>query len=411
MTDRPSIADILSTKRDGGTLDRDALWTFVDGVVHGSVSRPQAAAFLAFAFVQGLDGSETLHLTQAMTELGEQLSWPTEGGPLIDKHSTGGVGDKVSLVLAPLWAELGFRVPMISGRGLGHTGGTLDKLESIPGFGVDLSVDALQRCLADVGCFISGQTGALAPADRVLYGLRNETQTVASVPLITASILSKKLAEGIGALVLDVKYGRGAFMTTLARAQQLADTLVAVGQGAGVATRAVLSPMNEPLGRAVGNALEVQEAVACLSGGGPADLRALVLQLADHPDAAAVLDSGRAHDRFCRMVVAQGGNPDAPLAGLAQTRTVVVKAPASGVVLTCDALDVGMAAFELGAGREKAADSVHHGVGIMVHAKTGEEVRAGAPLFTVHHVDRGLDGALGRLAGAVTIGEGAPGHG
>ncbi len=411
MSSRPSvtIGEILAAKRDGKALDRAAIEAFVDGVVDGSVSHPQAAAFLAFAYLNGMDAGETVALTQAMTERGEQLRWPRAGGPLVDKHSTGGVGDKVSLILAPLWAELGYRVPMISGRGLGHTGGTLDKLESIPGFRVDLDVGELRAVLADVGCFISGQTGQLAPADRVLYALRDETQTVPSIPLITASILSKKLAEGISTLVLDVKYGSGAFMQTRERAAALSEMLVAVGEGAGVRTRAVLSSMEQPLGHAVGNALEVEEAVACLAGRGPADLRALVLALADDHRAAQILDSGAALPRFRAMVRAQGGDPDAPLRGTDRVRTEVVEAPRAGTLTRCDALSVGQASFMLGAGRRRAGEPVHHGVGVIVHHKLGQQVEAGDPLFTLHHVDRGLDRARGLLAGAVALDE-APLH-
>ena len=242
------IDDILRVKRSGGRLTDEQVLGFVNGVVDGSVSRPQAAAWLAFAFTRGLDDGEAIALTRAMTDSGARLSWSGIDGPFIDKHSTGGVGDKVSLILAPLWAELGWKVPMISGRGLGHTGGTLDKLEAIHGYRTDLDDPSLRRCLVDIGCFISGQTAALAPADRILYALRNETQTVECIPLIVASILSKKLAEGLDRLVLDVKVGSGAFMKTLDDARALARALVRVGNGAGVSTRAVLTDMMMPFG-------------------------------------------------------------------------------------------------------------------------------------------------------------------
>ena len=340
---------------------------------------------------RGLSDTATTALTAAITQSGDCLIWPDDGRPVVDKHSTGGVGDKVSLVLAPLWAELGWRVPMISGRGLEHTGGTLDKLESIPGFRVDHDIDRLQAILAEVGCFISGQTTELAPADRFLYALRDETHTVASVPLITSSILGKKLAEGLDRLVLDVKYGTGAFLKTRASAEALAQTMERVAGEMGTPTRAVLSPMSQPLGEAVGNAIEVEEARACLQGGGPSDLRELVVSLTDHPEAATVLASGRAWDRFCRMVVAQGGNPDAALHGLDAVRTEVVAAPRSGVVSSVDALCVGRAAFRLGAGRERAGDRVHPGVGVRVHVKVGDQVTVGQPVYTVLHVERGLD--------------------
>jgi len=302
------VEDILQGMGSGAEQPAEAIEAFVDGVVDGSISRPQAAAWLAWAFRRGLTDAETVALTRAMTDSGDVLRWP-EGPLCIDKHSTGGVGDKVSLVLAPLWVALGWRVPMLSGRGLGHTGGTLDKLEAIPGYHTDLSEGRLGEVLAEVGCFISGQTGEVAPADRVLYALRNETSTVESIPLIVGSILSKKLAEGIERLVLDVKVGSGAFMKDLPRARALAEALVRVATGAGVRCTAHITAMDRPLGAAVGNALEVREAIDCLRGEGPADLRALVLALAGREDAAAALDDGRALERFTAMVEAQGGDP------------------------------------------------------------------------------------------------------
>ena len=257
------IDDILLTMRDGKPQSDEAIRAFIDGLGDGSVSRPQAAAWLAFAYVHTLSASETTALTRAMTHSGDVLHW-VDGPPLTDKHSTGGVGDKVSLILAPLWAELGFRVPMISGRGLGHTGGTLDKLESIPGYRCDRDVAALQDQLADVGVFITGQTGQLAPADQVLYGLRNETCTVPSIPLITGSILSKKLASGVSRLVLDVKTGSGAFMKQTDQAVALARTMVDVAKAAGLDCSALITAMDRPLGRAIGNAIEVEESIAVL---------------------------------------------------------------------------------------------------------------------------------------------------
>ena len=373
------------------------------GVVDGRVTRPQAAALLAFVCCRGMDTAETLALTRAMTASGPTLRWPGIEGPFVDKHSTGGVGDKTSLVLAPLWAELGLRVPMISGRGLGHTGGTLDKLEAVPGYRVQLPVDALQRQLAGVGCFIAGQTAGLCPADAVLYGLRDETSTVPSIPLIVASILSKKLAEGLDRLVLDVKYGSGAFMRDRAQAEALAAALVEVGEGAGVSTRAVLSPMHAPLGEAVGNAVEVEEARRCLRGEGPADLRALVIELAEHPGAAAALDAGRALPRFDAMLRAQGGDPAAPLLGLDAVKTLVMEASDDGRVTRVDALQVGLAAFELGAGRRRADEVVHPGVGLRVKVKPGDEVVRGQPLVEVLHAERGLDEALRLLSAALRL--------
>ncbi len=405
MSEGIGIDEILRDKRDGRSLSAAAIAAFVAGVLDGSVSRAQAAAWLAFAFTRGLDDAEAIALTRSMTDTGDRLSWPGIEGPFVDKHSTGGVGDKVSLVLAPLWAELGWRVPMISGRGLGHTGGTLDKLEAIPGYRTDLDEPALRRALAGPGCFINGQTASLAPADRILYGLRNETQTVECIPLIVASILSKKLAEGLDRLVLDVKVGSGAFMKTEADARRLAEALVRVGNGAGVATSALLTDMEQPLGAACGNALEVQEAINCLQGGGPADLRALTVALAGHPRAADVLASGRAYERFERMVHAHGGD----LAAFAMPNLPIAEvcAEKAGVVTRCDALAVGRVAFVLGAGRLRTEDAVHPGVGVSVLRKVGDRVEVGQPLALLHYADRGLDRARGALREAFTIGDSA----
>jgi pyrimidine-nucleoside phosphorylase len=396
--------DLLYAMRTGKPQPDAAIEAFVAMVVDGRLSRPQAAAWLAWAFVRGLTDGETVALTRAMTASGTTLAWG-DGPELLDKHSTGGVGDKVSLVLAPLWAELGFRVPMVSGRGLGHTGGTLDKLEAIPGFRTDLGEDALRRVLGSVGCFVSGQTATLAPADRVLYALRNETCTVESVPLIVGSILSKKLAAGVRRLVLDVKCGSGAFMEAEDAARGLAEALVRVARGAGLACTALVTAMDEPLGAAVGNALEVEESVAALKGGGPADLRELVLVLAGDPRAEQVLASGAAYERFRRMVAAQGGDPDAVLHG-GGTRVHEVRADRSGVVQPVDARGVGKAAFVLGAGRRRAEDPVDFGVGVWVDRKGGDDVRAGDVVARVHHRDgRDLEAALAALGAAIRVGE------
>jgi len=396
------IDEILRVKRAGGRLDPSQIASFVAGVVDGSVSRPQAAAWLAFTFVHGMDAAESVALTQAMTDSGHRMRWTGLDGPFVDKHSTGGVGDKVSLVLAPLWAELGWRVPMISGRGLGHTGGTLDKLEAIPGYRVDLDEAALRGLLVEVGCFISGQTASLAPADRVLYALRNETQTVECIPLIVASILSKKLAEGLDRLVLDVKVGSGAFMKNESDARALAEALVAVGNRAGVHTRALLTEMGQPLGEACGNLLEVDESVACLQGGGPEDLRALTVALAGHPDAAAVLASGRAYERFAAMVRAQGGDLAARTAGRAPSVEPFL-APRAGWLARCDAWHVGRAAFVLGAGRLRVEDTVHPGVGVRVCAKVGDRLEAGQPIAWLHHAGTRVDLARAELAAAFEV--------
>jgi len=399
------VRSILEAKRDGALLAGPDIIRFIDGIVSGAVSRPQAASFLSAVFIHGMTAEETVALTLAMRDSGVVLSWPGLTGPFVDKHSTGGVGDKVSLVLAPLWAELGRKVPMISGRGLGHTGGTLDKLESIPGFSTDLPTPRLQEILAEVGCFICGQTDDLAPADRILYALRNETCTVPSIPLITASILSKKLAEGIDELVMDVKWGTGAFMKERADAEALGASLKAVGEGAGVATRVVLSDMNQPLGEAVGNALEVTEAIRCLQGDGPSDLSALVCALIGDPRAAEVLSSGAAYERFVRMVTAQGGDLRAPLRGDG-CETEPLCAERAGVITRCDALEIGQAAFALGAGRARAEQDILPGVGVTVHHKTGAAVQAGEPLVTIAHAGRGLEAARALLAGAVVVGDG-----
>lgn len=397
------VDTLLAAKRDGQELASDDIDRLIAGVVDGSLTRAQAAALLAFIYVQGMTDAETIALTRAMTNSGERLSWAGLPGPFVDKHSTGGVGDKVSLVLAPLWAELGARVPMISGRGLGHTGGTLDKLEAIQGFRTALQPGMLRTVLQEVGCFIAGQTDAIAPADRVLYALRNETSTVPSIPLITASILSKKLAEGIDELVLDVKWGSGAFMQAADQAGRLAESLVRVGTGAGLRVRAELTEMNQPLGLAVGNALEVEEAVACLQGGGPPDLAALCCRLIGDPRAPALLASGAAYERFARMVRAQGGSVDAPLLGGALSEEPLL-ADRDGVVSRCDAYGIGRAAFVLGAGRLRADQAIHPGVGVRLHAKVGDAVSTGQPLATLVHAGRGLAAARDLLRGAFVLG-------
>ncbi|HJN76769.1 MAG TPA: thymidine phosphorylase [Myxococcota bacterium] len=399
-----NIQALLQDKKQGREHSDQEIEDFVTAVVEGSATRAQIAAWLAFVCCNGMKDGETVALTRAMTTSGSRLSWPGITGPFVDKHSTGGVGDKISLVLAPLWAAMGFKVPMISGRGLGITGGTLDKLESIAGFRTDLDQHQLRSTLSEAGCFISGQTGTLCPADRILYGLRDETCTVASVPLITASILSKKLAEGLDRLVLDVKAGNGAFMKTRTKARKLADSLVRVGRGAGLDTSAHITDMSQPLGEAVGNALEVAEAVDCLKGGGPRAVVDLVCTLSGDEDAArAVLASGEAYEVFARMVRCQGGDLEAPSRG-GGCDIEVFAAPRSGCVERCDAIGVGQAAFVLGAGRVKASDPVHHGVGLVVHAHRGVLVEEGQPLATLHHAaGRGLDEALVALSSAFEL--------
>lgn len=403
------VEDILTRMRTGQPQAPDAIEAFVAGVVDGRVSRPQAAAWLAWAFARGLTDAETVVLTRAMARSGDVLSWP-DGALLTDKHSTGGVGDKVSLVLAPLWAELGWRVPMVSGRGLGMTGGTLDKLEAIPGYRTDLDEPSLRRQLDAVGCFISGQTGEIAPADRVLYALRNETSTVESIPLIVGSILSKKIAAGVRRLVLDVKCGSGAFMKRPEDARALAEALVRVARGAGLDCVARITEMDRPLGLTIGNAVEVEESIDTLKGGGPRDLIDLTLALTDHPRAAEVLASGAAYERFLRMVEAQGGD----VAAIEDPRRLhgggvrehVVAAPRGGHLSRLDAGGLGRAAFLLGAGRRRAEDPVDFGVGLRLHAQVGDAIEAGQPLLTVRHREgRALEEALAEIAAAVGIAE------
>ncbi|MCH2100453.1 MAG: thymidine phosphorylase [Planctomycetes bacterium] len=398
------IQEWLQARRAGEEQSEKALQAFVMAVVQGSITRAQAAAWLAFVYFQGMRPAETVAFTRAMTESGETLSWPGIDGPFIDKHSTGGVGDKVSLVLAPLWAELGLRVPMLSGRGLGMTGGTLDKLEAIHGYQTDLQPQRLHELLSEVGCFINGQTARIAPADRILYALRDETCTVESIPLITASILSKKLVEGIDRLVLDVKWGSGAFMKTRDDAQSLADSLVTVGNGAGVETTAHLTDMTQPLGLKIGNALEVEEAEDCLRGEGPEDLTELCVLLSGEGDRAReVLRSGAALPRWHAMVRAHGGDPDRPLKGEGCDEQVVL-ASTSGEVTECDAGELGWAAHRLGAGRTHADEAVHFGVGLILHAKRGDHVQQGQPLVTIRHTScQGLDEAQSRVAQAFRL--------
>lgn len=394
----------LAERRDGIPQAEEAIRGFVAGVVDGTITDAQRGAWLAFVMLNGMSAEETVFLTTAMTESGNCLSWDGLSGPFVDKHSTGGVGDKVSLILAPLWAHLGKKVPMLSGRGLGITGGTLDKLESIPGYRTDLELPQLRAALEDVGCFINGQTPDLAPADRILYATRNETQTVPSISLITASILSKKLVEGIDRLVLDVKFGSGAFMQTRPDAEALAKSLSDVGNAAGVETNAVLTPMSEPLGCMVGNAVEVEESIATLKGDGPKDLVDLVVELSGEGDVArSALASGDAFPAWQSMVRAHGGDPEATLHG-GPVKELVVLAPHSGVVQQCDAGEIGRAAFVLGAGRRRAQDPVHFGVGLQLHAKVNDRVEAGQPLCRILHAVKGLDEARRLVEQAYRIG-------
>jgi thymidine phosphorylase len=342
-----------------------------------------------------------------MIRSGERMDWSALDRPTADKHSTGGVGDKITLPLAPLVAACGAYVPQLSGRGLGHTGGTLDKLESIPGWRASLSNEEMLGVLRAAGAVICAAGSGLAPADKKLYALRDVTGTVESIPLIASSIMSKKIAEGTGSLVLDVKVGSGAFMKTPERARELAETMVALGTDAGVRTVALLTAMDRPLGRAVGNALEVEESVEVLAGGGPSDVVELTVRLAaemlEARDPAEALRDGSAMDAWRRMITAQGGDPDAPLPRAAET--MVVEAPASGVLARLDAYAVGLAAWRLGAGRARKEDPVSFGAGITLHAKPGDVVRQGEPLLTLHADEPARFGrALEALAGGYEVG-------
>jgi pyrimidine-nucleoside phosphorylase len=415
---------IIARKRDGHPLSREEIDAFVRGVTDGTWADYQLSALLMAIFIRGMNPAETAALTEAMLKSGVVADLASVRLPKADKHSTGGVGDKISLHLAPMIAACGVAVPMISGRGLGHSGGTLDKLESIPGFRVNLSLTQYRAQLERLGLALIGQTDELAPADRKLYALRDVTGTVECIPLICASILSKKLAEGIDVLVLDVKFGRGAFMKDKARARELAQTLVAVATAMGKPTRAVLTAMDEPLGRAVGNALEVVESIACLKGEGPADTMAVtyalgeqMLMLAgvanDAKDAQKQLEhavtSGAALEKFADLVAAQGGDAhvvEAP-ARLPQARLrMPLVAQRTGVVTEVDAMGVALAALRLGAGRAKAEDKIDPAVGVSELLKKGEAVDAGEPLCVVHANDeRALAEAKAMLEKAIVIGD------
>ena len=405
-----STVDLISAKRDGQALRPDEMAWFIDAYTAGRIPDEQASALLMAIYFQGMRPDELAVWTQAMIDSGERLDLSGLDRPTVDKHSTGGVGDKVSLVLAPLLAACGAAVPQLSGRGLGHTGGTLDKLEAITGWRASLSNDEILAQLADVGAVICAAGAGLAPADRRIYALRDVTGTVPSIPLIASSIMSKKIAEGTGALVLDVKVGAGAFMKTPELARELAEAMVSLGEAHGVRTAALLTGMDTPLGRTAGNALEVSESTETLAGGGPADLVEVTLALAREmvalagldADPAEVLASGRAMDVWRAMIAGQGGDPDAdlPLAPIVET----VPAPADGVLSRLDALAVGIAAWRLGAGRARKEDAVSATAGVVCLAKEGEPVRAGEPLLELHTTEESLlPGALAALEGGFDV--------
>jgi thymidine phosphorylase len=408
----PSAAiDLILAKRDGRALTGAEIDWLMAAYTASAVADEQMSALLMAIYFRGMAPAELRAWTSAMVNSGERLDLGGVAAPTVDKHSTGGVGDKVSLILAPLVASCGAAVPQLSGRGLGHTGGTLDKLESIPGWRAALSADEMVAVLNSAGCVICAAGAGLAPADRRLYALRDVTGTVESIPLIASSIMSKKIAEGTAALVLDVKVGSGAFMRELPAAQELARTMVGLGGEAGVRTSALLTGMDTPLGRAVGNAVEVEEAVATLRGEGPPDLVEVTLALAREmltlagieADPAAALADGSALDRYRLMIAAQGGDPDAPLPQ-ARHREVLT-ADQDGWLRRLDARAVGVAAWRLGAGRARKEDDVNHAAGIVCLAKPGDEVAAGQPILELRADDETRFGpAIAALAGAAQVG-------
>ena len=407
----------------------DLIADIVNGVVDGSLSDEQVIDWLRNVFKNGLDENSTIFLTKTMRDSGKVLAWPKDWSHLVvDKHSTGGVGDKVSIVLAPALAACGLKVPMISGRGLGHTGGTLDKLESIAGFRVDLSIDELQKQVAEIGLAMVGQTESLVPADRRMYALRDVTGTVASIPLITSSIVSKKAAEGLSALVLDVKYGRAAFMAEREQAEALSQSMVDAANGMGIATSVVLSTMDQPLGCAVGNALEIVESVETLCGRGPHDLEELVCVQAgillaasgivENMEEGALmihnsLNDGSAFTKFLDMVEAQGGNRDdfasdhAMLSSLGllgdDLLSTEIYIEEKGWINDIDAMSIALACLKLGSGRKTLTDSIDHAVGAIIEAQVGDEVEIGDPLIVIYHREEFPDGLSEKISSAFSV--------
>jgi thymidine phosphorylase len=403
--------DVIRAKRDKGELSDGQIDWVIDAYTKGDVADEQMSALAMAILLNGMNRREIARWTAAMIASGERMDFGNLSRPTADKHSTGGVGDKITLPLAPLVAACGVAVPQLSGRGLGHTGGTLDKLESIPGWRAALSNDELMQQLEDVGAVICAAGDGLAPADKKLYALRDVTGTVEAIPLIASSIMSKKIAEGTGALVLDVKVGSGAFMKDLADARELAETMVALGTDAGVKTVALLTDMSVPLGLTAGNALEVRESVEVLAGGGPADVIELTVALAKEMLAAAgvtdvdpaeKLTDGTAMDAWRAMISAQGGDPSAELPVAPEQH--VVPAPASGTLSKLDALAVGVAAWRLGAGRARKEDPVSAVAGVELHAKPGDQIQEGQPLLTLHTDDPArIERALESLTDAVAV--------
>ena len=409
MAELFAAVEIISAKRDRQELSNPQIDWVIDAYVRGVVADEQMSALLMAILLNGMNSREISRWTDAMINSGERMNWSALNKPTVDKHSTGGVGDKITLPLAPLVAACGAAVPQLSGRGLGHTGGTLDKMESIPGWRASLSNSEMLRVLQDCGAVICAAGTGLAPADKKLYALRDVTGTVPAIPLIASSIMSKKIAEGTSALILDVKTGNGAFMSDPEKAKELASAMVELGKRAGVTTRALVTAMDVPLGLTAGNALEVRESVEVLAGGGPADVVELTLLLArEMLDAAGVngkdpevaLKDGSAMDHWRRMVKAQGGDPDAPLPTAKERK--VITAESDGIISSMNALQVGISAWRLGAGRERQGEKVQAGAGIEIHAKPGAQVKKGDPIFTLHtdeparfeRAEAALDGAV-----------------
>jgi thymidine phosphorylase len=406
-----AAVEVIAAKRDKYELTDPQIDWVVDAYTRGVVADEQMSALAMAILLNGMNPREISRWTTAMINTGERMNWSALDRKTADKHSTGGVGDKITLPLAPLVAACGGAVPQLSGRGLGHTGGTLDKMESIPGWRASLSNEEMLQVLKDTGAVICAAGAGLAPADKKLYALRDVTATVEAIPLIASSIMSKKIAEGTSALVLDVKTGSGAFMSDPAKASELARTMVQLGVDAGVKMRALVTAMDVPLGLTAGNALEVRESVEVLAGGGPADVVELTILLAREmidaagiigKDPADALKDGSAMDHWRRMVAAQGGDPDAALPVAREQH--VVKAANSGIITTMDAMKVGVSAWRLGAGRSKQGEKVQAGAGIEMHAKPGDYIEAGAPLFTLHTDEAPrFERALEVLEGAVAI--------
>ena len=408
-----SAAEVIAAKRDRHSLTDPQIDWVIEAYTRGAVADEQMSALLMAILLNGMESREISRWTDAMINSGERMSWSALSRPTVDKHSTGGVGDKITLPLAPLVAACGAAVPQLSGRGLGHTGGTLDKLESIPGWRASLSNEEMLKVLQDCGAVICAAGAGLAPADKKLYALRDVTATVEAIPLIASSIMSKKIAEGTSALVLDVKTGAGAFMSDPQKAKELAHVMVGLGKRAGVKTIALVTAMDIPLGLTAGNALEVRESVEVLAGGGPSDIVELTVLLAremletvgiTNVDPADMLKNGKAMDVWRQMISAQSGDPDAKLPTAKENLTVT--AQSSGTILSMDAMKVGLAAWRLGAGRSRQGEAVQAGAGIEIHAKPGEVVAAGAPLYTLHtDTPAAFARAQESLTNSVTIGD------